>query len=117
MHPSSSSRQQEEASEHAHQGPADKGMQGRGMSSRADVRTEERPRGTGSVWAGSRESSLALRKRCGVMQRDGLLTHLFSAHSSWNSPARAPQKGHSRSREGHGVQKLEWGVVSSGAKY
>lgn len=38
------------------------------------------------------------------MQRDGLLTHLFSAHSSWNSPARAPQKGHIRSREGHGVQ-------------
>lgn len=50
------------------------------------------------------------------MQRGRLLTHLFSAHSSWNSPARAPQKGHSRSREGHGVQKLEWGAASSGAK-
>lgn len=37
------------------------------------------------------------------MRRDGLLTHLLSAHSSWNSPARAPQKGHSQAREGHGV--------------
>lgn len=42
MHPSSSSHQQKEASERAHQGPADKGMQGRGMSSRADVRMEDR---------------------------------------------------------------------------
>lgn len=50
------------------------------------------------------------------MQRDRLLTHLFSAHGSWNNPARAPQKGHSRSREGHGVQKLEWGAASSEAK-
>lgn len=38
VHPRSSSQQQREASERAHQEPADKGMQGRGMSSRADVR-------------------------------------------------------------------------------
>lgn len=44
VHPSSSSsrRQQKEASERAHQKPADKGMQGTGMSSRADARMEER---------------------------------------------------------------------------
>lgn len=39
---SSGSRQQKEASKRAHQEPADKGMQGRGMSSRADVRMEDR---------------------------------------------------------------------------
>lgn len=39
---SSSSRQQKEASERAHQEPADRGMQGRGMSSRVDVRMEGR---------------------------------------------------------------------------
>lgn len=43
------------------------------------------------------------------MQRDRLLTHLLSAHSSWNSPARAPQKGHSQGREGHGVLKTGMG--------
>lgn len=43
VHPSSSSScQQKEASERAHQEPADKGKQGRGVSSREDVRMEDR---------------------------------------------------------------------------
>lgn len=46
------------------------------------------------------------------MQRDRLLTHLLSAHSSWNSSARAPQKGHSQGREGMVCKNWvgEWGV-------
>lgn len=39
---SSSSHQQKEASERAHQEPADRGVQGRGMSSRVDVRMGDR---------------------------------------------------------------------------
>lgn len=50
------------------------------------------------------------------MQRDRLLTHLLSAHSSWNSPARAPQKGHSQGREGMVYKNWDGEWLSSGTK-
>lgn len=92
VHPSSSSssRQHKEASERAHQEPTDKGMQGRGMSSRRDVRMEDTGPG--------HEPSPGSRERCGVMQRDGCSPTFFLP----TAPGTVQPEPHSRATAGAG---------------